>query len=140
MNENIIFALLFVFNFAIIMLLVRQVAKKYLTKEQDKAAKPLKIRNLLQLLLPQVVLLAGAIAARISDHVLLPFILAIIISMGIIAVNTYYLDDYKFVQEAGSTGRIGYVISRLIPSIFFYFLFLFLVYGFNFEKMRSLFN
>jgi hypothetical protein len=140
MNENIIAVLLLVFNFTIIMLLIQQISKKYLKREQDKAVKQLKIKNLLQLLLPQCVLLAGAIAVRISGHILLPFIFAITISMGIMAVNTYYLEDYKFVQEAGSTGRLGYVLSRLIPSVFFFFLFLFAVCGFNVDKMRALFN
>jgi hypothetical protein len=60
--------------------------------------------------------------------------------MGLTAANTYYLEDYKFVKETGATGRFGYVLSRLIPSVFFYFFFLFAVCGFNFEKMRALFN
>jgi hypothetical protein len=139
-NENIIVALIGIFNFSIIMLLVWQIVKKYSKTEQDKTAKPRTIKNLLQLLLPQFIVLSGAIITRISGHVLLPLILSMIISMALIAANTYYLEDYKFIQEAGSGGRVGYVLTRIIPSVFFYFFFLFAVCGFNFDKMKALFN
>ena len=138
--DNKLIAALMIFNFSVIGLLTYHIVRKYVKPEQGITAKQIKFKNLILMLLPQVVLLAGAFLARVSGHLLLPFASSIILSMAVITANTYFLEDYKFVQESSTTGRIGYVLTRLVPFTFLYFFFLFAVYGFKFDKMRTLFN
>lgn len=138
--DNKLIAALMIFNFSVIALLTYQIVKKYVKPEQGITTKGINFKNLIIMLLPQVVLLAGAFLARYTGHLLLPFASSIVISVAVITTNTYFLEDYKFVKESGTSGRIGFVLARLVPFTFLYFFFLFAVYGFNFDKMRTLFN
>jgi glucose uptake protein GlcU len=84
--------------------------------------------------------MTGAIFARLSGQLVISFIASLILSIGILTVTTYKLKEYKFEKDTGTTTRIAYILTRLITFTIFYFFYLLVVYGFNFNKMMTLFN
>jgi len=136
-NDKLLIAAIGLFNFLVIFLLIRQVAKKYIKPDQDR--KPIKLKNLFFLLMPYIILFLGAIFTRYYGQMLLPLVLTIILSMIVLSLTTHFLEELQLpLKESGSVGKISYIITRLIPFTVMYFLFLFAVHGFNFEKMRNL--
>jgi hypothetical protein len=138
MNEKIIAAAVLIINATIFAIVTYKILKKYVEPEQPR--KPIKFKTLVLALLPLTVLMAGALLAKLTGQLLGSFIVSIVLSMGILAANTYRSKELGFAQEVGITAWIGYILTRLIPFTIFYFFNLLMVYGFNFGKMLSLFN
>lgn len=144
MNETYIIILIGLFNFSIISLLVYKIVNKTFKKyypEQIKDRPPIKLKSLIIVLLPLVILFVGAILTRSFGKILLPFVLTIIVSLTVFIVSSYFLEEYKMkFKETGTSMRVIYTIRFIISFTFFYFFFLSLIYGFDFSKIKNLFN
>lgn len=98
-----------------------------------------KRKNLMIVLLPFFILLLGAIYSRYSEKILLSYMLTMILSIAVTAF--YYLGKFKRpLREGELIIYIASIATLLIPLTITYFIFLLVIYGFNFQIIRNLFK
>lgn len=108
---------------------------------QDIRARPLKCANFVKTIAPIFVVLFGAILTHIYAHVLLFFLLSMTASILIIFVCDYFQGEYKrALQEKETITYMANIITLILPFATIYFIFLLILSGFDFNKIRFLFE
>lgn len=105
---------------------------------EDLKSRPHKLRNLTLTFLPYVILFLGAIFTRASGQIFVSYVVTIISSITVYTLYFYYLGEFKK-EEGNLTAYVARIIILLIPLSVSYFIFLFVVYGFDFNKIKGLF-
>jgi hypothetical protein len=104
---------------------------------EDMKSRPHKIKSLSLTLLPILILFLSAILTRISGQILIPYIVSIVL-----VITLYLFLDKEKVKRAISEGELPlYMIRVIIMLLRFtitYLIFVLIIYGFNFEKIRQL--
>jgi hypothetical protein len=137
MPEWIIF--LFFFNCLVIALLVYQVLKKYVFPKLGVQPKPIRPKELFLILIPQIVVLAGAIVTRYSGHILPALPISVILAIGALILISFFTKELKnWIPNGNISALIILSIKSLISFSVTYFGFIFVLYGFDFEKMKTL--
>ncbi len=94
-----------------------------------------KLKNLLSFLIIYLIILLGAIFTRLTEKLLLCLMLTIVISMMALTLIVIYMGLLK---KEGAIITIMVIITTAIPFAMTYFIFLFVVYGFDIDKMKDL--
>ncbi len=107
---------------------------------KDIKSRQTKRKNLMQIFLPYLILLLGAIFTRFSGQILPTFVLTIILSIAVYTLYSYFLGEFKrSILEGEFITYVTGIITLLIPFIITFFIFLLVVYGFDFNKIKNLF-
>jgi hypothetical protein len=88
--------------------------------------------------LPYAIVFFGAIVSRYSGHILPSLPLSIIMSISALFLITFFSPELRCDFQDGNLAITAYIITRLIPFSITFFIFLFALYGFDFEKMKNL--
>jgi len=107
---------------------------------KDIQSRPNRQKNLILIFLPYFILLLGAIFTRISGQILPALALTIILSMAVYALYSYFLGEFKrSLQEGELITYVVGIITLIIPFTIAYFVFLLVICGFDFNRIKSLF-
>ena len=93
--------------------------------------------NLMVLFQLLEIVLIGAIVTRFSGHLLPSFPITIIVSMGVMLIASYS-KEYRDEFEGGNFERFLRIMSLMVPFCIMFFLFLFVLHGFDFEAIKNL--
>lgn len=107
---------------------------------RDRKPKLIMRRALAQGFLPLFILLIGAFCARLSGKLLLPSVSAILISASVYIFFSHFFGE---LEKAKHEGKLATYFTSLITLPFgfalLFFLFLFSMFEFDFDKIRGLF-
>jgi hypothetical protein len=107
---------------------------------KDLKDRPFRPTNLIQIAVPLFIVLLGALITRLYGHAAVTFLLTVLLSLiGYMVVSLYIGDFMKAIQEKEIVSYIMGIVTWIIPFSLVYFIFLFIMVGFDSDKIKNLF-